>query len=81
MYKKTKNREHFLTDIFVSIQKVEVIGIATGVLSPYLTGHILEDIRNAFYYSFLLDASKKGDSKFHWFCVQFFSDLAVKHNK
>ncbi|CAF1463507.1 unnamed protein product [Rotaria sp. Silwood1] len=52
--------------------------IATDVLAPYFTHVVLEEIKNAFYYSLSYDASNKGNLKAYPFCIQYLSDTGVK---
>ena len=62
----------------LSCAKTKASAIATDVLAPYFTHVVLEEIKNAFYYSLSYDASNKGNLKTYPFCIQYFSDIGVK---
>ncbi|CAF4683763.1 unnamed protein product, partial [Rotaria sp. Silwood2] len=58
--------------------RTKAAAIATDVLPPYFTHHVIQEMKLAFYYSLSFDASNKGNLKTYPFCVQYFSDVGVK---
>ncbi|CAF1359389.1 unnamed protein product [Rotaria magnacalcarata] len=62
----------------LSCAKTKASAIATDILAPYFTHVVLEEIKNAFYYSLSYDASNKGNLKAYPFCIQYFSNIGVK---
>jgi hypothetical protein len=62
----------------LSCAKTKAAAIATEVLAPYFTNHVLEEIKSAHFFSLSFDASNKGSLKMYPFCVQYFSDVGVK---
>ncbi len=55
----------------LSCGRTKPTSIALNVLAPYFTRHLLDDLKQSFYYSLLFDASNKGNTKVYPFCVQF----------
>jgi hypothetical protein len=62
----------------LSCGRTKAAAIATDVLAPYFTHHVIQEMKLAFYYSLSFDASNKGNLKTYPFCVQYFSDVGVK---
>jgi hypothetical protein len=52
--------------------------IALNVLAPCFTDNLINELKNAFYYSLMYDASNKGNVKMFPFCVQFLSVIGVR---
>ncbi|CAF1370296.1 unnamed protein product [Rotaria magnacalcarata] len=61
----------------LSCGRTKAAAIATDVLAPYFTHHVIQEMKLAFYYSLSLDASNKGNLKTYPFCVQYFSDVVI----
>ncbi|CAM4815125.1 unnamed protein product [Rotaria magnacalcarata] len=62
----------------LSCGRTKAAAIATDVLAPSFTHHVIQEMKLAFYYSLSFDASNKGNLKTYPFCVQYFSDVGVK---
>ncbi|CAF1916365.1 unnamed protein product [Rotaria magnacalcarata] len=58
----------------LSCGRTKAAAIATDVLAPSFTHHVIQEMKLAFYYSLSFDASNKGNLKTYPFCVQYFSD-------
>ena len=56
----------------LSCAKTKASAIATDVLAPYFTHVVMEEIKNAFYYSLSYNASNKGNLKAFPFAVNIF---------
>ena len=65
----------------LSCYKTKASAIATGVLVPYITHVVLEEMKNALYYSLSYDAGNKDNLKTYPFCIEYFSDVGVKNGK
>ena len=52
--------------------------MAVNVLAPYFTQKVLTEVKEAYFYSIMFDASNKGSTKFFPVCVQYFSKFGLK---
>ncbi|CAF2145677.1 unnamed protein product [Rotaria magnacalcarata] len=62
----------------MSCGRTKCNSIAVNVLAPYFTQKVLTEVKQAYFYSIMFDASNKGNTKFFPVCVQYFSKIGVK---
>jgi hypothetical protein len=62
----------------ISCGRTKCSSIAVNVLAPYFTQRVLTEVKEAYHYSIMFDASNKGSVKFFPVCVQYFSKFGVK---
>ncbi|CAF3949635.1 unnamed protein product [Rotaria magnacalcarata] len=62
----------------MSCGRTKCNSIAVNVLAPRFTQKVLTEVKEAYFYSIMFDASNKGNIKFFPVCVQYFSKIGVK---
>ncbi|CAF3694557.1 unnamed protein product [Rotaria socialis] len=62
----------------MSCGRTKCNSIPVNVLAPYFTQKVLTEVKEAYFYSIMFDASNKGNTKFFPVCVQYFSKIGVK---
>ena len=62
----------------MSCEPTKYSSIVVNVLAPYFIQKVLTEVKEAYFYSIMFNASNKGSTKFFPVCVQYFSKFGLK---